>query len=242
MKKEKRILSLAGLTSYNIESFYTVKFNRWLFDNSDNVWINDILIDKNEKLGIQLGMYNIKPEPINIKVDGLTNGFKLTEKIFLERELESYNKLDKQKFIIKDHLKIIDYINFLETKLQNLSKVSIKTTVSLKSQETFALYCHYANINPNDYTAHEISNLLKEHGVTPGNEDTKRPYHSLKTHYNNYQKTIDRIGADSPKASNEKLKRFNTIIEYCKNTNKSNLLPQLCEDRDTLEQNINNNK
>jgi len=240
MKEKKRLLSLVGLTE-NAQQFYKVKFNRWLFENSDNVWIDGELISKNEKIAIQAAFFNIKPEPKTMEVDGLSKGRPLSEKIFIKNELHNYNNVNEQEYIIPDQLKLIDYISFLENRLSSIDKVRIKEK-TLKSQQTFALYCHYAGINPNDYSFEELSNLLQQHGVAPSKNKSKRPYHKLKQYYNYYLRPIDRYGCDKEKKSGETLKRFTTIIEYCETKGITDCLPKLKDEKDLLEQNIINSK
>ena len=116
----KRLLSLAGLTD-NVEQFYRVKYNRWLFEHSDNVWIDGELISKGKKMAILMSTNGISPKEF-VKYDGLSKGVKLTEIEFIERELYFYKKLNKAEYIKSDHRKINIYISFLENRLKFFEK------------------------------------------------------------------------------------------------------------------------
>lgn len=238
--KKTILLSLSGLTSSNVDEFYRVKFSRWLFENSDNVWVDGELIDEEEKQAFKFAFYNVRPKPKEIKTDRLWKGFELKESVFIKRELFKYKNIQPEKCNLSSNLKLETYIHFLQNRLINAAKVKIKQTDSLKSQQTFALYCYYAGINPRDYSREELNNLLIECGVKPSKENTKDPYHKLKQEYNKYNLYIsNRIYYSTPKESQERLKRFEMILDYCKNKGLTDLIPNLEKDKNILNENIN---
>ena len=121
-------LCLAGLDGDNVEIYYKKKYNKWLFDYSDEVFIDGELIDKSQKLGITLSSFNIKPEPKKIEVSGYLDGSKLTEERFLNFEIIRVMKLhtlSMGKSFNKE-----DYLQYLKSK----AKDSAGTPQPIKSK------------------------------------------------------------------------------------------------------------
>ena len=95
MKKEiieEVLFELAGLTPDWIEEKYKLVYERWKFDNSDDVWIDGRLVDKKEKLLIKVSRYDIRPMPKEIIVSETKNGFPLTEKMFIDKMIKKLSK------------------------------------------------------------------------------------------------------------------------------------------------------
>jgi hypothetical protein len=94
---EELLFDLAGLNPDWIDEKYNNLLTRWKFNNSDEIWIDGELIDKNTKRAIQISLFNIQPPPKEIIVSELKNGFPLTEKMFVEKmiiKLSKYNNAD----------------------------------------------------------------------------------------------------------------------------------------------------
>ncbi len=106
---------LSGLNGNNSSDYYTIEFNRWLFDNSDEVILNGEVLTKADKFRIKVAFYNIQPPPNEIIMSGLINGSELTEIRFLEQEIKRIENLSNLLSLKKEYNRQ-DYLDFLYSK------------------------------------------------------------------------------------------------------------------------------
>jgi hypothetical protein len=89
------LMELVGLNPANVNERYISLYNRWKFDNSDEVLVDGKLINYIEKQQVKFGTY--EPTPKKIIGSDLKDGFELTEKMFVEKmiqKLSNYSKAD----------------------------------------------------------------------------------------------------------------------------------------------------
>ena len=115
-----RLLELSRLTDDNIDEKYKELYHKWLFFNSDEVYLDGKLLSKSEKrLMAVAGFKSIDGElkfSSTKKIDGLT----LTEKDFITNYIERYslliNEIPYNETILNKRTSMM--LEYLENKLK----------------------------------------------------------------------------------------------------------------------------
>jgi hypothetical protein len=166
-------ITIAGLNGDNINEYYQVRFNRWIFDNSDIVSMDGRELDKAEKRMIQISSYNIKPAPKEIIANGFINGSELTETRFIIFEIERILNLDNLS--LGKEFNKQDYLKFLYSKQMPLHQQEPPSPENIKSgkdnrfkeynAEVIAICAHYLSVTgyiPNDLTREALALAIIE--------------------------------------------------------------------------------
>ena len=115
-----RLLELSGLTKDNIDEKYKELYHKWLFFNSDEVYLDGKLLSKSEKrLMAVAGFKSIDGElkfSSTKKIDGLT----LTENNFIKEHIKKYslliNEIPYNETILNERVSMM--LEYLENKLK----------------------------------------------------------------------------------------------------------------------------
>lgn len=118
-----RLQELSGLTDDNIDEIYKELYHKWLFFNSDEVYLNGQLLSKSEKRLIAVsGFKSIDGElkfSSTKKIDGVT----LTEKDFINNYIEKYslliNEIPTNEVLIKKRTSMM--LKYLENKIKQFT-------------------------------------------------------------------------------------------------------------------------
>jgi hypothetical protein len=121
-------LHLSGLTPDNIDEFYEKKFNEYVYYHSEKVTINGKEIEPGlKRILLTFPDENGNPNIESLEVGGFTKeGFPITEKMFIESELDKitkrYNEDTKSAFDLDIKAKAELYLNYLKSRLETISK------------------------------------------------------------------------------------------------------------------------
>ena len=129
-----------GLKPDNIEAFYQSRLQSWMLSNSDKVWVNGRELKPMEKVLLASGV-EFKPTPETIKADYKSGGFDLTEKDFIEYEMEqidSYPKVD-----LPTSKKLSYYLDFIKNR--TILKIESKGSQPNLPLRVIALLHFYQN-------------------------------------------------------------------------------------------------
>lgn len=115
-----RLLELSGITDDNIDEIYKELYHKWLFFNSDEVYLDGKLLSKSEKrLMAVAGFKSIDGElkfSSTKKIAGLT----LTEKDFINNYIEKYslliNEIPTKEVLFKKRISMM--LEYLKNKLK----------------------------------------------------------------------------------------------------------------------------
>ncbi|MCB0455463.1 MAG: hypothetical protein KDC62_08750 [Aequorivita sp.] len=203
---------LIGLKGNDLQGYYNNRFNRWLFDNSDEVKMDGDILTDIEKKTIKLSGYNIKPQPKEIWVSKKTNGSDLTEELFLEIEINIIESLSPSTVTKMANKK--DYLNFLKAKKEKIDTTSLQKDIT--KEIWFQVGVKFATgemkelLNNNNGIAAKASEILgKEMGLKAG---SIRPY-------------ISDTNGNNNKTSNKNIynnrSKMLAIIKHCEENNLS---------------------
>ena len=124
------LMEFVGLKPTDVHDRYERLYNRWKFDNSDEVFVDGKQISYIEKQKVKFGTY--EPTPKKIIVSDLKDGFELTEKMFVEKminKLSKYSKADYPDDTWQMRIDLfLEYLKKKETTIQEKSKVLEKST------------------------------------------------------------------------------------------------------------------
>ena len=133
--------NVSQITVTNIDAIYTRNYNRYLFDNSDEVEIDGVIFfDKFERLML---LFNDKNGQNSIKSKTVTtndvkDGFPITELHFINFELENIINVTGKNFKEKEQLNI--YLNKLNEKklsiTENMNNKKVDSIISDKPIES----------------------------------------------------------------------------------------------------------
>jgi hypothetical protein len=118
----------SAITKENLEDIYNRRYNRFKFDNSDEVKIDGIIQSKEEKILIKMSNYIIVPTPKEVFVSELLNGFEITEEEFIKNEIIILNNCQYDLLNLKNRLQFTFYKEYL-------NKRNSGTITEEKSQE-----------------------------------------------------------------------------------------------------------
>ena len=117
-----------GTKPERIEQAYQTYLNRWKFNNSDKVWLDNELISKDEKNLIIESNYNIKPKPKSIITSDIEDKIPLTEDLFINEQIRLFKRIKAQtKGIEIDRVlysKSKFYLIYLKKRLVEIKKTS----------------------------------------------------------------------------------------------------------------------
>jgi hypothetical protein len=129
----------------NVKERFQRHFFKWIFRESDKVWSNGNLLDKNKKFSYLLADFNISPKPKKIECSALNDGIKLTEGMFIEIELSKVKEIisdtkgSEENYLIHERAKI--YLNYLQNRLKNIDSPNVNTPTA----NVVALFCNLIN-------------------------------------------------------------------------------------------------
>ena len=163
-----RITDLSGLIPQNIEERYAKLFNRWKFRNSDKKIIDGKEITEGEKTLIQMSFFNIIPEPKQITIEEIKDGFPLEEIDFIEQEIKA-NQPKHEKTIgskvnltVNKQLKL--YLDYLANRKNDLLNKGTPEQTNLKLKvPQIALIHAYNGIQ---ITRSNASEIARNYGYT----------------------------------------------------------------------------
>lgn len=228
LKKLSNTLKTLGLRGDNLDIYYKKTHTRWLFDYSDEVWIDGKLLEKEEKLAIKGVMYNIQPEPKEIKTSDMLAGSQLTENRFLDYELNRISYINPHD--LGQSFNLEDYKAFLENKkvqiTQGETPLQKQGEKKLKLQQ-IALIHAYENISITKENGNEIA---QEYGHGSGAK--------LYQHFTFYYSTANRKGEPvncTAKKMKNKILLFESVIPMLSATNKTKASDEVKILKDILE-------
>lgn len=237
-KSKSKFIHIRQINQNNVNEIYQKQFNRFLFDFSDEVNIDGkIYGNKGEEkfkrfcLGY---LKNEKGEPNfkQITVNGIKDGFKLTENDFVEYELEQIVDYPPKGLTEKKQLKT--YKEYLEKRLSELNKSSETTNhfdnnLPLKNYELF--FVHYKNffinIEINDIKEfYNTCNDLKEVEIADISYRAKQEVEKLlNTPNNNAERLIKKLQRETTELIELRKKVYKTHkINNAQTKDHSNLL------------------
>ncbi len=120
-KKERyAVTSLIGLHGDNLEYYYKMQHTEWIYLNSDNVVIDgEICNERMERLFV-LSLVKFGNRKLNsVEVCGKCNGSELTEKRFIEYEIDRISKIEGDLLPLGKKLNKEDYLKYLHSLLNN---------------------------------------------------------------------------------------------------------------------------
>jgi len=137
--------AVSQISAGNAQVVYQKNFNRFLYLNSDEVTVNDEVV--NDKLERQMLMFPKENGESNIQtfwVSGLKEGFPLTEMDFIEFEKGYIELKGIDKYKLKKQVQTyLDYLNLRGAELQN-TRVTGESQTSLSFQESpFVEHSHF---------------------------------------------------------------------------------------------------
>ena len=116
-----RLLELSGLTKDNIDEKYKELYHKWLFFNSDEVYLNGQLLSKSEKRLMAVAGFKSIDGELKFSSTKKIAGGTLTEKVFINNYIERYSLLIKEiptnEVLIKNRTSMM--LEYLENKLKH---------------------------------------------------------------------------------------------------------------------------
>lgn len=134
--------SFKKVNEENVKERYQRNFLKWIFKESDKVWSDKNLLDKNKKFSYLMHDFNISPKPKKIECSALNDGIILTEGMFIDIELSKAKKIisdtkgSEENYLIHERGKI--YLNYLQNRLENIGSPNVKKPIA----DVVALFCN----------------------------------------------------------------------------------------------------
>ncbi len=115
-----RLLELSGLTDDNIDEIYKELYHKWLFFNSDEVYLNGKLLSKSEKRLMAVAGFKSIDGELKFSSTRKNKGITLTENYFIKERIEKYslliNEIPDNETMLK--IRISMMLEYLENKLK----------------------------------------------------------------------------------------------------------------------------
>ena len=115
-----RLLELSGLTDDNIDEKYKELYHKWLFFNSDEVYLNGQLLSKSEKRLMAVAGFKSIDGELKFSSTKKNNGLTLTENNFIKEHIKKYslliNEIPYNETILNKRISMM--LEYLENKLK----------------------------------------------------------------------------------------------------------------------------
>ena len=201
----------------NIEKFYSIRFERFLFHNSELSFEQKMEV-------IATGQLNGKSEPTIQKV--------LSERNFIQHELVRSENYLKESIDPDNREKLLIWIDYLEQR--DKANAIIKPKVRKWDNPLVALYCVYSGFQITEQNREEITTQLRANNSP-----------DIIKQYNKYQKAGNRIFSnfieEDRRLAEAQLKRLENLklIMEDKGEKGSGAYEKLLSDIEALKKNIN---
>lgn len=143
--KNIRLTGFNKVTEDSVEEVYRYNCFKWLFENSDEVFVDGKLISENTKLSYLTSSFNIKPMPKKIEPSQIKEGVEIGEKDFVELEIKRVERIllkienDNNNFILYKKGEI--YLEFLrQQSVQNVEDKPQQQQVKYTANEKALVY------------------------------------------------------------------------------------------------------
>jgi len=115
-----RLLELSGLTDDNIDEKYKELYHKWLFFNSDEVYLDGKLLSKSEKRLIAVAGFKSIDGELKFSSTRKNKGITLTENNFIKEHIKKYslliNEIPYNETILNERISMM--LEYLENKLK----------------------------------------------------------------------------------------------------------------------------
>lgn len=115
-----RLLELSGLTDDNIDEIYKELYHKWLFFNSDEVYLNGQLLSKSEKRLMAVAGFKSIDGELKFSSTRKGKGTTLTENNFIKEHIKKYslliNEIPYNETILNERISMM--LEYLENKLK----------------------------------------------------------------------------------------------------------------------------
>ena len=115
-----RLLELSGLTDDNIDEKYKELYHKWLFFNSDEVYLDGKLLSKSEKRLMAVAGFKSIDGELKFSSTRKGKGITLTENNFIKEHIKKYslliNEIPYKEVLLKKRVSVM--LEYLENKLE----------------------------------------------------------------------------------------------------------------------------
>ena len=119
-----RLLELSGLTDDNIDEKYKELYHKWLFFNSDEVYLDGKLLSKSEKRLMAVAGFKSIDGELKFSSTRKGKGTTLTENNFIKEHIKKYslliNEIHYNEVLLKKRTSVM--LEYLENKLKHTKK------------------------------------------------------------------------------------------------------------------------
>ena len=118
-----RLLELSGLTDDNIDEKYKELYHKWLFFNSDEVYLNGKLLSKSEKRLMAVAGFKSIDGELKFSSTRKCKGITLTENNFIKEHIKKYslliNEIPYNETILNERTSMM--LEYLENKIKQFT-------------------------------------------------------------------------------------------------------------------------